>query len=42
VLLAGAGVQFAAIAVLLACTAGLFAYVARVARDAYPNSTNFP
>ena len=36
VLLAGAGVQFAAIAVLLACTAGLFAYVARVARDAYP------
>jgi hypothetical protein len=36
ILLAGAGPQFIAIAVLGLCTAALFVYVARVARDAYP------
>lgn len=36
ILLADAGIQFAAIAALLACAAGLFVYVARGARDAYP------
>jgi hypothetical protein len=36
ILLAGAGPQLAAIAVLLACTSALFVYVARRARDAYP------
>jgi hypothetical protein len=36
ILLAGAGTQYAAIALALACTGALFAYVALAARDAYP------
>jgi hypothetical protein len=36
ILVAPASLQIAAIGLLLACTAGLFVYVARLAHDAYP------
>jgi hypothetical protein len=36
ILLASAGTQYMAIALVLACTCALFAYVALAARDAYP------